>query len=261
MALIRHNIATEAARDALPLDLADVARQAEAIKQDARRQAERIIAEARAERERLIEDADRVGHEKGFKAGHAEGFEKGKSEGAEQATAESKHDLDSLQQQWAEALQHFNTERATLAEDARRDLLKLSVRIAEIVTKRTVNADHEAAAAQLEDALKLVLDASTIRITTHPDDAQPCEAALPKLAGALRHDPALRVDTDPNLTPGSIIIKTNDGAIDATITTQLNAIAHAILGTTNTSLDRTAATPIPPQDTNPGNETEPDPEP
>jgi len=244
MALIRHTIATEAARDALPLDLADVARQAEAIKEDARRQAERVIADARTERERLIADADRIGREQGYKAGHAAGTEQGRAEGAEQATAECKQDLDALQKQWAEALEQFNTERATLAEDARRDLLKLSIRIAELVTKSAINRNPDAAAAQLEDALKLVLDASTIRITTHPDDAEACKAALPSLAGSLSNDPTLRVDTDHNLDHGSIIIKTNDGAIDATITTQLNAITDALLGNTDTAF-RQSATPTP----------------
>jgi flagellar assembly protein FliH len=230
MALLRQANATTAARDAVPLNLADVEREAEAIRQKARDDAAEIIKDARRQREQLTADAEQIGHEEGHQKGHAEGLEKGHAEGLQQGREEAAADLNALAKRWTDALAEIDARRTQLEEHARTDLLRLALDIAERITKASINANPNAAADQLAAAVQLVLDTSRLRIETHPDDADACRDALPTIANAVENNHAVRLTENPDLDPGSVLLHTTHGTVDASIETQLEAITTALLG-------------------------------
>ncbi|GIW73664.1 MAG: hypothetical protein KatS3mg103_0186 [Phycisphaerales bacterium] len=75
MPMIPRADAQELARQAVVLDLGDLARQGQAILQRAHERAQAIIEEAKAERQRLIEGAHQLGYQQGLEQGLAEGTE------------------------------------------------------------------------------------------------------------------------------------------------------------------------------------------
>src|ERR1044071_6017219 len=111
MALIRQADARTMARDAIVLDLGDLAAQGELLKARARAEAERIVSDAAAERKRLLDGAA----DEGRRLGLAQGLEQGRREGIEQGRRESvvaeSERLTKLQQAWLAALQTFESER------------------------------------------------------------------------------------------------------------------------------------------------------
>lgn len=230
MALIRQANAFQANREAVALDLADIAQQADAIKRDAQAQAEKIIEDAKAERERLIADAEQVGHKQGIDKGHKEGLELGTAKGEEDARRETTARVEDITNAWADALNAFQERREVLAESARTDLLRLAIAIAERITKSTIDANPDAAANQLEAALQLVLEPSTLHIETHPESAKSCTAALPDLTRAITDATTVTLTESTSVSPGSVVISTGAGSIDASINQQISSIADALLG-------------------------------
>jgi len=111
MAVIKRADAKSIEREAVVLDLGDIARQAEMLRARAREQAEAIVAEARAEREKLISDAQEKGFAAGLDAGYREGYAQGEEEGRETSTRAARVKLDEIERAWTEALDAFADQR------------------------------------------------------------------------------------------------------------------------------------------------------
>lgn len=241
MALIRNSEASTMARDAIVLDLGELSRQGDRILGQAKFQAQKIVEDAQKERQRLIADAEKIGLERGEKKGYDAGFARGQEVGAAQAREQVAHDLQRLAVAWADALEGFETVRVALLREARLDVLRLALGIAERVAKRAVERDENAAAAQLEAALELVSRASSLRIACSPGDAALLREMTPALAakfGSVRH---AEIIEDPSLSRGSVVVRTDKGEVDASIETQIARVCDALMP------DR-AATALPPDE-------------
>lgn len=229
MPMIRRADSASLAREALVLDLGDLARQGEAILERARREADRIVEEAGAERERLISGAARQGHTEGLAQGRAEGHAEGLERGRAEAIAAESALLESLRASWYEALERFDAMRADLHAQAEREVLGFAVRLGERVAKRAIELDAAAAARQLVEAIDLTMQPSRVRVRVSPEDARSVREALPELADRLAESASVAVVEDASLSHGSIVVETDDSRIDGTIETQLSRIVDALL--------------------------------
>jgi flagellar biosynthesis/type III secretory pathway protein FliH len=230
MALIRHSNAATIARDAVVLDLGDLRRQGEIIKLRAREEAERIVAEARAERERLLKTAAEEGRAAGVAKGIEEGRKKGEDAGKAAAMAEFKQRLDALEKAWGAALAGFDAQREQLLMDARQEVVRLALRIGELVTKRAVAADPDRAADQVGAILQALTRPTRAVVAVHPDDRATVERALPALAARIAGAQHVELVADESLSRGSCVLRAaGGGEIDGTIETQLGRIAAALL--------------------------------
>jgi flagellar biosynthesis/type III secretory pathway protein FliH len=231
MAMISRANAEHAAKDAIVLDLGDLARQGESLRARARQEAETILAQARAERERLISTA----RAEGLTRGLAEGREQGRREGAEAGRAaalqEHKAALAAVEQGWAKALAEFLASRERTLAQARADMLTLAVRLAGRIVKRAVHADPGVAAAQVEAVLASVARRTRLVIRVNPLDEPAVRAALPALLARMPTAEHAELLPDPAVSRGSCLASTaGGGLIDATIEAQLDAVARQVLG-------------------------------
>jgi flagellar biosynthesis/type III secretory pathway protein FliH len=229
MPMIRRADAASLTRDAVVLDLGDLARQGQTLLERARQEAARIEAEAQAERDRLIAGASEKGHaeglERGLAEGHAQGVERGRAEAVEAQAAS----LETMQRAWAGALDAFEGSRSELRAQAERDVLTLAVRIGERVAKRAVEVDEQAAVGQLTEALELTMRPSRLRVRVSPGDAQTVRAAMPGLSDRLGESASVVVVEDGGLSHGSVVVEADETLIDATIETQVGRIVDALL--------------------------------
>lgn len=230
MALIKNANSRSMARQAVVLDLGDLAAQGEFIKREARSAAEAIVREAREERKRILAGS----REEGFAAGEREGLELGLSRGREQgrdeALAAHRAQLQALEARWGAALDAFDAAREDLLHEARRDVLMLACEVARRVTDKVVDADATVVVSQLERALALVLAPTRLAITVHPDDEREAGAVLPALMR--RFGPQAHADlvTDAAVGRGSCMVRTDHGEIDASVRTQLQRAVDAVMG-------------------------------
>lgn len=230
MALIKNANAHTAARHAVVLDLGDLKRQGDLLKQSARAEAERIIVDARRRRDELIAGAA----EEGRRAGHAEGFEQGRAEGHAQGLAQAlesrRESLDAATDAWLKVIDAFEAQREHLFVESRLDVIRLALRLAEKVIKRSIQADPQVAESQLEAVLSLLSNRARMVVAIHPDDEQTIRDAMPRLMNRFSGAAHVELVPDASLQRGSVVARTEAGAVvDASIDTQLERLADALL--------------------------------
>jgi len=229
MAMIKDANAREMARDAVVLDLGDLRRQANDLKERAEAEAERIVAEAHAERERLIADASEEGRKAGYTQGLEEGRVEGRAEGQAEAKEEERGRIEEVTASWQRALADFERRRDDILIDARSDVLRLALLFARKVTKRVVACDTGVAESQLEAALGHVLEPTHLQVVVHPDDRDRIDDVLPALTRRLAGGASAELAVDEAVGRGGCIVRTAGGEIDATIETQVERIVARLL--------------------------------
>lgn len=233
MALIRQADRASIARDAVVLQLGDIKAQGDLLAKIARESAEHVVSQAKIERERLIADAARTGHGEGYAKGHAEGLTQGLAQGREQALVEFRERLGALDKAWSDAAQGFVARREGLVSDAKQDVVRLALQIAERVVRRTILASPDTVVTMVEAVLSTVSARTRMRVRLHPDDEPLVREALPalaqKLGSAGEHIELVR---DATLSRGSVIAAPADesrSSVDASVETQLDRIAEALV--------------------------------
>ena len=229
MGMIRRSEVEKAAREALVMNLGDIARDGEKRIAEARAEAERIVAEARAERERLIAGAREEGLREGIERGLAEGRDRGLAEGKQAAQAEHCAALAAVSAAWEREVQAFERARVEMLAAMRRDGLRLVISLAERIARRAIAADESAALAQLEAALSLIAGETRINVMVNPADEPLVREALPALVASFGEVAHATLSPDDSVERGGCIVRTGaGGTIDATIRTQVERLAASI---------------------------------
>ncbi|RMD66601.1 MAG: hypothetical protein D6824_00495 [Planctomycetota bacterium] len=230
MPVIKPSTPTHAAAHAIAIALDDLRADAAHIIEEARRQARSIVEEAKAERRRLLDGAREEGFAQGQQQGYQQGLAAGREAGHAEALAEQRERIQSLLELWSAALDEFLEARSALLRQARADLLRLAVAVAAKVVKNAVAIDSSAVAqAQLEAALELALEPTTLRIRTHPADAHTLVSLAPQLARRFLDSPDIAIEEDDTLSPGDCVVRTDRGEIDERLHEQIARIAQAML--------------------------------
>lgn len=229
MGVISRVDASRAAREAMAVNLGDLARQGQEIRERARREADGVIADAQRTRDLLIAGATEEGSRRGQEAGYEAGLKRGTEEGARRARAEAAARMGELERALAGALSALEDGRASILEGVSDRILDLALLIARRVTRRAVECDHETALRQVEAALALVESDATVRVhVSAPDHASVAEC-LPGLCERFTRVRHALLVVDNSLSPGSCMVRTDcGGEIDAEIERQLDRLVGAI---------------------------------
>lgn len=230
MPLLKAERALPQLKDAVVLDLGDLAAQGRRVIEAARERADAILAEARREAAGLTaaaaEAGRAAGHAEGRAAGHAEGVAAGHAEATETARAAAEPLCTSLR----EVLDGWDTQRRTFEDVAQTDVLRLAVALGEKVVHRHVLADPSVAVDQVSAALRRVLEATDLRLRIHPDDRPVLAETLPDLLAGLAHLQHVELVDDPDVGRGGCAVDLPEGGgVDASIGVQLERIAEALL--------------------------------
>lgn len=231
MALIKQANSSVASRDAIVLNLGDLRREAERMRDEALAERDRILKDARAERDRIMAGASEAGYDAGYTEGLAQGTAKGETEGTDRAYAECCERVKAFEESFDTALGAVEEEREQVIREAKSDLMLFACAFAERVTKRVIELDHTVVDAQLEAALKLVLGSTRLSVVVHPGDREVCERIAPVLARRRVSESPVEFLEDESLGRGSVVLRTDKGTIDATVDTQIERIVSALVGT------------------------------
>ncbi len=211
------------------MDLSDLEREASQIVSRAKAEGARIVAEARAVAERdsvkIREDARIVGHAEGLKAGIVEGKAAGHAESVKQY-AQALLDLTT---RWSQTLDLLHQSMPAHAADAKTDLVRLALAIADRVTHQHALLDRGVAQATVEETLKMMGAARTVVLLVHPVEIETLENFLPDLLAKIRSIDSIELTSDETVSPGGCMVRFGSGQIDARIQTQLGRIAEELL--------------------------------
>lgn len=232
MAILKGNTAENPTRHAIALDLGDLRTQGELVVAHATKKAQHITAEANAERQKLISNASAEGFAAGLASGTAEGLRQGKQQGAAAAMNERKAALDGLDNAWLALANEIMAQREDIMAEARQNVVKLAIAVAERVIRRTVEADPTCVVQQVEAALSLVMRPSRVVLQINPADRALVNDALPKLTQRLAEGVHMELFDDEAMVRGSCALRMTEsmgGSIDASLATQLARIAEALV--------------------------------
>jgi flagellar assembly protein FliH len=148
-----------------------------------------------------------------------EAFESGRRQGDQQARAELQPVVERLNRSIAE----ITGLRAEMRRRAEGDVVQLALLIAKRVLHRELQVDTEALTALARVAFARLTRSESYRVTVHPQFAPSVTSAMSGGNGATVH-----VESDPGCAPGTLIIHSADGTIDASVDTQLEEIARGL---------------------------------
>lgn len=229
MALIKNIQSNRLLKEAIVLDMGDLGRQADRLLTGARDEAQSISDQARAEANALVQGADKRGYAEGLERGLTEGRESGQREGRALAVEQAAKQLEQLIMSWTAALGQWETDRSAMLQDAREDVIRFAFALAQKVVHRMVAVDPTIVQDQLAQALALLSKPTAIEISVNPADRKLVEEVLPGLLVSVARCQHASLHDDPSITVGGCVVATANGRIDATIQTQLERIAEALV--------------------------------
>lgn len=202
-------------------ELPDVEAEAKRTMDAARVQAESVAAAARVD-----------GFEDGRREGYEAGFSKGYAAGIEQALAEHQEKLLAATEALAAARQQFDEATAALQSAVLPDCVELALSVARRITKRQAQIDPQVLAANLEQAIKMVIGCTRLRITFHPEDRGTIMQVLERLSFSFPAAQSADVVEDASIARGGCRLQTEHGSVDADIDSQLDRLIEQLLPAT-----------------------------
>ncbi|HEX4465791.1 MAG TPA: FliH/SctL family protein, partial [Solirubrobacteraceae bacterium] len=118
-----------------------------------------------------------------------------------------------------QAVTELETMRSELAGDVERDAVDLAITLAGKVIAGALQARPELVVEVVQGALRRVAGQRTVRVLLNPGDLPTVEAALGELGTP--GNETCELLPDQRVTPGSAVVRTADGEVDASVQAQL----------------------------------------
>jgi flagellar assembly protein FliH len=148
-----------------------------------------------------------------------ESFEAGRQQGDRQAQAELLPVVERLNA----SIAGIADMRPDLRRRAERDVVQLALLIAKRVLHRQLSVDEGALTAIARVAFERLTRSESYTVTVHPRFAEAVKSALPGNQTSRVH-----VEPDPNCEPGTLIVHSAEGVIDASVDAQLEEISRGL---------------------------------
>jgi flagellar assembly protein FliH len=146
-------------------------------------------------------------------------FEAGRKQGDQQARAE----LTPIVERFAVSLAELTGLRQEIRAKAEKDMVQLALMIAKRILHRELNVDANALTALARVVFDRLVRAESWKVTVHPRFAAAIAEALgPGQTGRVQIEP------DPNCAPGTLVVRSEEGKIDASVEAQLEEIARGL---------------------------------
>lgn len=233
MAIIKSSHATTLLKDSIVMDLGDVSRQAQQIRDSAEAKASRIIQEAEQQVESLRQAAHTEsaaqGYQEGLEKGLKEGRQKGQQEGHEEAVTATSESLEAIQKAWSDAMRQWDENRQDVEREVQRSVVTFAVQFANKIIHRAIEFDPEIVVNQLADVLSYVLRPVDVTVRICREDRSVLESAMPRLLNDFSNVKHIHLTDDESVGRGGCVVTYGQGQIDASIETQLNRLTELII--------------------------------
>jgi len=196
--------------------------EAAAILAKANADAEVLLTEAQKKSNKLVEQSKLY-----CQTAHANAEREGFSTGQEKGRMEAHQELENVIEAVRHTLKETQDLHDALAHSMEPGLAKLAIEVAEKVIEEDVKVDSELVLRLVKAHLEKARDRDQVILRVNPDDfdlVKQNKALFSKLIPDVK---SLDVVSEPKVSRGSCMVETNFGTVDATFTTQLEAIRVA----------------------------------
>lgn len=154
-----------------------------------------------------------------------EAFGKGYAEGERAGEAAASTRIEAMLQRLADTVRDISALRAGVMRRSERELVRLSLAMAERIVRREIDIDRDLLAVMARVAIDRLGENAVATIHLHPTD---CEAAMQRAGGA--QPGSVEIVADVNVPRGGCLVRSAFGSIDAGIDAQMRELARALLG-------------------------------
>ncbi len=154
-----------------------------------------------------------------------EAFGKGYAEGERAGEAAASARIDAMLQRLADTVREISALRAGVMRRSERELVRLSLAMAERIVRREIDIDRDLLAVMARVAIDRLGENAVATIHLHPADF---EAALQRAGGT--QPGSVEMVADVNVPRGGCLVRSAFGSIDAGIDAQMRELARALLG-------------------------------
>ena len=172
----------------------------------------RALAQAQLEAERIREQARAEGYAEGLAAGHKQGA----GEVAHAARA------------FGEALTGVESLRVELVQAIEQDAIQLGVQLAEKILGGASQLPLEQVLDSVRGALQRIIDRRKIAVLVNPAELEAVSSAILELAGPGSGVELCDIQPDERVEPGSAVVRTAEGELDASVPTQLERAREVV---------------------------------
>jgi flagellar assembly protein FliH len=211
----------------------DLEGEARSIVDEARREAGRIVSEAEEQGHRRAAQLEQEAIPRAREQGKREAFEQAREEAARIAMEEARQDYSQLCGALRAGLEAFESNKRRLLATAESGLLELALAIGRRVCRHDVATSSEAARANAAALLEMVKHESDLALHLNPADHQTLQVAAPEVIAAADRLAHVNLVADPAVDRGGCVLKSRTGTIDATLETQLDGVAAALVKAPN----------------------------
>jgi flagellar assembly protein FliH len=238
--VIKRNDADEMFGPGQAFSFQSVEERARTIIAQARAEAAEEVRRAKLEVDRMREEvrgeefeaARKDGFDKGYEEGFSEGLERGQKGAMEHKTKALNEQIGELPEILKSIVSEVEARRTRLVEECDRDLLSLAFSIAERFTRLKLEQSPSTVMESLREAIDLVLNRATLDIFVATQDLHAIEVFLPALRKEFTDIGAVQLHADPQLSRGSVIVRTGRGKVSSSVEDQINHIAKALVDCT-----------------------------
>lgn len=154
-----------------------------------------------------------------------ESVERGRNEGNSAARQALSERLESELAKAARLLDEIAAAGPKLRHQAEEDLVRLAVATARRVLHREITVDPDALTGLVKAAFSRLDQREVLQARTDPTS----EAALQRIVNMLTGTRQIKIVVDSGLRPGSLILETSRGYLDASVETQLEEIERGFI--------------------------------
>lgn len=146
--------------------------------------------------------------------------EEGRREGEIAARQSLESELDALRARLVQSIEAVAGFRPRLRQEAERQVVELALAVARRILRREVSIDPGAVGGLVRSALDSLSLREVVSVRCHPSFSSFIQTGLERLGAPV----AIRVEPDPGLEAGGVVIETTHGALDASVQVQLAEI-------------------------------------
>lgn len=195
--------------------------------------AENVRAQERAALKRAYDEQLRKAEKDAYAKGRAEGLQEGRN----QSDKKFRHILDTMKH----LIEELKKKKEAVLRDGEKDMVKLSLALAEKIIRREVEAAPAVVAGILRSLLRDVAVQDGVKVTLNPVDHLFLQENEGTLLKEIKTMGKLRFEADPKMERGDVVVDTGFSLIDARVGEQIAAIGEAF-GESAGSPDRKEAT-------------------
>lgn len=171
-------------------------------------------------------DAERRGFEEAItrlEAANAVARNDGFAAGREEGLAHARAEVQPIIERMNSSITEMTSLRSDLRRRAEKDVVRFALLIARRVLHRELAVDEGALTAVARVAFERLTRSESYQVTVHPRFAVAIRAALPASQA-----PKVQIQPDPDCAPGTLIVHSPEGIIDASVEAQLDEITRGL---------------------------------